>query len=258
MAKTKTTVKKTKTSKKINITVDVNVTEEKKPATKTKIALVIDRSGSMGGVRNQAFSGINEQLETIKRNAGETDTEVSYVQFDDVVELVFKKPAKELRGLEYSEYIPRGSTALYDAVWTTINKLDNGSQDKETAYLVIVISDGWENASKLVTQQKLAEKVRQLEATGQWTFTYMMSNINLSEFNSTVHANIGNSVSWTATAAGMNEAFRTVNNSTAKYLGDRAMFVGASYSKADFYTDPTLTGGSGVSVTVNNNTTDAK
>lgn len=239
--KRKKTIKKTSKSKKlvpqidVNVNVTVNEKTNKRVGTKTKIALVVDRSGSMTEVREAAFQGINEQIETIRRNADKNgDTEVLYIQFSDIVERVFRKQARDLRLIERRDYNPEGSTALRDAVWTAISDLDNGSSDKDTAYLVIVISDGWENASR-TTARALADRIRQLQNSGQWTFTYMMSNIDLSQFRNTVYAHVNNSIVWdSSTDVGTRRAFNTIATSTSNYLRERKL-TGGPYSTRCFY-----------------------
>ena len=226
--------------KKVDVTVNINVNDddEDRPRTKTKVALVIDRSGSMGSCRDAAFSGINEQIETIRRNAdkhGKTD--VHYIQFDDEIEPLFRCDARNLRKLHYEDYQPRGMTALYDAVWTAINEIDNGKRDKDTAYLVVVISDGLENASRLISGQELARRIRRLEETGQWTFTYMMSNIDLSEFRETMGAHFGNSFQYDSTPTGTQRAYGLMADSTKNYFSMRNANVGVSYCSTAFYSD---------------------
>ena len=50
-----------------------------------------------------------------------------------------------------------------------------GPLGKQDAALVIVISDGHENSSKRVTQADLVERMQKLEATDQWTFSFLMA-----------------------------------------------------------------------------------
>lgn len=240
--KVKVVPKAKRSSKKqdvnINITINGGKGETKNKVAKTKIALVVDRSGSMSGVREQAWSGINEQLNTIKNNRKETDDiDVTYIQFDNVIETVFNKKAQYLEPITREQYQPRNSTALRDAVWTAINQLECG--DPEMAYLVVVISDGYENASQLISEKQLAERIDRLQKSGQWTFTYMMSNIDLSKFRNEVNAFVGNSVIFDSTPAGTKKAFTYTANSVSNYMSSRAMRAGQSYSLQSFY-DPNV------------------
>jgi Mg-chelatase subunit ChlD len=216
----------------------------RKLRTMTKIALVVDKSGSMDAVRKQAFHGINEQLQTIKKNADKEGlTEVLYIEFNDNVDVKFLKDAKSLSSIEWVDYYPSGLTSLYDAVWTAITKLDNGRKDEETAYLVIVISDGMENASKMMTSTTLAHKITELQNSGQWTFTYMMSNIDLSEFKNTFDVFGGNITYWVNTPTETKHAFNYCSDSTAAYLLQRNANKGCTYTSSNFYSDANTTSG---------------
>ena len=205
----------------------------------TYIALVIDRSGSMNDVRNEAFSGINEQLNTIRLNAKKGGkTFVTYIQFDDQIDVVFDQTAAEkIQDITYSQYEPRGSTAMLDAIGHAIDGFQKTvTETSDTAYLLIVISDGYENASSKENYASLSEKIKKLEATGKWTFTYMLSNVDLEAMAKKLGSSAGNIVQFVSTGAGTKAAFTHSSNSSATYMSSRA--TGAT-STPNFYTpDP--------------------
>jgi hypothetical protein len=208
----------------------------KKAKKVTYVALVVDRSGSMSTVAEAAFSGINEQLDTLKHQGDKGgDTFVTYIQFDSVIDLVFdKKPAKDLTPITRDQYIPRGSTAMYDAVYTAINRLKDGvKQTKDTGFLVVVISDGEENASREVTSQQLADEVKSLQATGKWTFAYMLSNQDLTTVREKLGLSANNMASYASTAMGTQSAFRNMAVNTANYMTLREQ---GTTSTMNFYT----------------------
>lgn len=256
----KSTVKDTPIRKKrknpnFDINVNINVIDRPKKVGKTKIALVVDRSGSMESVREAAYQAINEQIGTIKRGSKDNklDTEVLYIQFDDVVEKVFQKNATALESIGRHQYAPRNSTALRDAVWQAIHTLDNGTEDTTTSYLIIVISDGYENASKMVTGKVLADKIKQLQNTGSWSFVYMMSNVNLAEFSESVNAPVGNAASWTFNNDGLKLASYNIGAGVSDYLSCRSDTVGG-YATSNFMS----TGGATGTITVHNTITNPK
>lgn len=185
------TTKTKKTNKK---------TVKSKKSIRTHIVLVIDRSGSMSNKRNEAFEAINAQINTIKNSHEEgDDTRVSYIQFDDQIETVFKDiPANELQNITFDQYVPRGSTSLNDAQWNAINllKANDAALDsnEDTSFLVIVVTDGWENSSKEITKDILDKEITRLQNTGDWTFTYMVGGVSHAQasitFAATSDANI--------------------------------------------------------------------
>ena len=194
----------------------------------TYIALVIDRSGSMSGVRDAAFTGINEQLNTIRFNAAKGgETFVTYIQFDDQIETVLDKvDANTVKDITKAQYEPRGATAMLDAIGTAIEGFEKSvTETEDTAYLLIVISDGYENASQKYNYSSLAEKVKKLEATNKWTFTYMLSNVDLESMAKLLGSSKGNMSSFISTNTGTKAAFANSAVSSAQYMSYRVAGV---------------------------------
>lgn len=214
-------------------------TTTKKAVKETYIALVVDRSGSMRSVQTEALTGINEQIETIKKNAKKGGkTFVTCVQFNDSVDVLFdKKPSKELKKLTENDYIPGGLTAMYDGVHKAITSLKEvTSSSDDIGYLVVVISDGMENASREVTAPMLAKEIKELEATGKWTFTYMLSNQDLKVVTDKLGVSAGNIAAYSSTNIGTKDAFANIVKSTSSYFTRRV--VGDTSTK-DFYNTTT-------------------
>lgn len=217
----------------------------------TRVALVIDKSGSMEHVQKAALSGLNEQIGAL-RGSEAGDTFVTLIQFDNQAKVFFnQKNAKELKNLEPADYRPLGGTAMYDAVGTAIDRLlEENNEVENVAYLVIVISDGEENSSRRVTQWDLASRIKELQATGRWTFTYMLSNVDLS-----VAKNLGvwsgNIASWNSnTAIGTTTAYATVSNSTVGYLRTRGL-TGNTTSNAFYNTTDNVIPDATAAITLN-------
>lgn len=87
---------------------------------KTDITIILDRSGSMGSVKDDTIGGFNNFLEEQRRVEGEAS--LSLVQFDDQYEVVYMdKDINSADKLTEATFQPRGMTALFDAVGRTIN-----------------------------------------------------------------------------------------------------------------------------------------
>lgn len=139
--------------------------------------MVLDKSGSMQIARELTVRGFNEQVQTIKdtQTAG-METFVSLVTFNhEVVPEFMNKDVSFLKELTQEDYYPRGNTALFDAVGYTIDELTKiaVSPQDDVAYLLIIFSDGEENASRKFSQKDIAERIQAVQDTGKWTVTYM-------------------------------------------------------------------------------------
>ena len=84
----------------------------------TDITLVVDRSGSMQAIREDAQGGVNALIQQQVKEPGEAT--LTLVQFDTEYEVVHSGVAIE-DAPEY-ELVPRGATALLDAVGRAINE----------------------------------------------------------------------------------------------------------------------------------------
>lgn len=136
--------------------------------------IIVDESGSMSVIRSQAFSGMNETLQTVRQmqeKFPDTEQYVSLITFQtgsskchyDVV------PAKETSDLHRHAYNPCGGTPLYDAIGQAISKLNAMVTDEDNV-LVTIITDGEENSSEEWTLKMVRTMIEKLEKQ-HWTFT---------------------------------------------------------------------------------------
>lgn len=209
------------------------------PAKKVRIGFAIDRSGSMEPLRNEVVTGFNEQVDAINKNATE-DTKVSLVTFATTVKEHFiNEPVAKLEKLTTDKYVPSGWTALNDAVAHLISRLEQSedANDPNTAFLITVISDGAENQSKEFAGHKgrlaLASKIKSLQDTGRWTFTYLGANQDMAQVSQELNIPIQNTQAFAASAGGTRSAMHLNKTATEMYLG--SIKKGSKMSVADFY-----------------------
>lgn len=141
--------------------------------------IIVDESGSMQSIYNQAFNGMNQTISTIKEkaNAIENVTQlVTLITFDsqNFKQHMVNCPAQNARLLKHDEYRPYACTPLYDAIGRSVSALEAQVSDND-AVLVTIITDGMENASKDFTSQEIKRLIERLSAKG-WIFTYIGAN----------------------------------------------------------------------------------
>ena len=89
----------------------------------TEIAYILDRSGSMQPMQEPAITAFNEFLKLQLDVPG--DARLTLIQFDDAYEVaVAARPVQNVDQLTAATYVPRGSTALLDAIGRTIKDID--------------------------------------------------------------------------------------------------------------------------------------
>lgn len=190
----------------------------------TRVAVVIDRSDSMRSILVPTRNGLSEQITAIRQNAKKCDeTYVTIISFDH--EIVVHENNVNVNDLSNINpeaiVVPRGMTAMNDAIMKAIEVLQGPKKTKGTGYLVIVLSDGWENASK-TSSAAVSSHIKELEATGQWTFTFMLSNQDIHVVAKKYNLDMGNMAAFTSTTLGTTQAFNTMVNSTVNYFHERS------------------------------------
>lgn len=181
----------------------------------SEIVCILDRSGSMSSIINDAIGGFNSLLESQKKEKGEATMTVSL--FDDVCDVIHDNVnIKDVNPLDNSTYVPRGSTALYDAIGRTLvsvgQRLANTPEDQRPENVVVaILTDGEENASKEYHAAKIKDMIKEQEDKYSWKFIYLAANQNAFDVGSKIGFGLGNSVTFAATSKGTRDAYSTMN-----------------------------------------------
>lgn len=142
---------------------------------------ILDRSGSMETCWDDTIGGFNSFVSEQKQFGGK----LTLVQFDhEIMESFSETPIEDVKPLTRSTFKPRGSTALLDAIGKTIKKYDSMANPT-----IIILTDGYENASHTYTKPHIKDLIEQKTKDG-WTFMYLGANQDaFSEANSLgIHA----------------------------------------------------------------------
>lgn len=148
----------------------------------TEIVFILDRSGSMGGLESDTIGGYNSLLEKQRKEVG--DAAVTTVLFDDQYEMVHDHAAiGKVKDITNKEYFARGMTGLLDAVGKTINHVGNrhkNALDSEVPgkTMVVIITDGFENASREFTLPQVKQMIERQKAEFGWEFLFLGANID--------------------------------------------------------------------------------
>jgi len=146
----------------------------------TEIAFILDRSGSMGAHTEAAIAGFNEFLRDQQQVTGQA--RLSLVLFDDRVEIPFDNiPVSEVVDLNSRSYVPRGSTALLDAIGQTIDAYkvrirDMPAPARPDQVIFAIFTDGEENASHRFNWKDIAGKIRRRQEKQGWEFLFLGAN----------------------------------------------------------------------------------
>ena len=141
--------------------------------------IVLDASGSMYSIRNEAIAGVVETIQTIrtaqKDNANQEHL-FSLVVFNgrSIATVYDRMPIDKVPDLDANDYQPTDNTPLYDAMGNAITNLQRYINDDDNV-LVTVITDGYENSSVEWNHQRVFQLVEDLKKKN-WLFTYIGAN----------------------------------------------------------------------------------
>jgi hypothetical protein len=106
----------------------------------------------------------------------ERDYSISSGRLDDIYDVVFID--KDIKDDISIDLIPRGSTALLDAVGRTIASVGEKltaikEDDRPNRILFFIITDGMENASKEYTFERVKEQIKHQREVYSWDFLFL-------------------------------------------------------------------------------------
>ncbi len=148
--------------------------------------IILDASGSMESIYNQALSGVNETIQAIRisqKNHPELAQYLTLASFNSGKGYLNVKytvtPIDDVKKITKEDYVACGCTALYDAMGEMISELKRKITEEDRV-LVTVITDGYENASAHWSGPQIKSLVEELRHEG-WTFTYIGANQEVEE-----------------------------------------------------------------------------
>lgn len=179
----------------------------------TDISVVLDRSGSMASVATDTIGGFNTFLAEQKKQPG--TAKLTLAQFDDVYEIVHDgKAIADVPNLTAQTFVPRGSTALLDAIGNTINRAGArlsamSEADRPGKVIVVILTDGQENASHEFSKHKINDMIALQRDTYKWDFVFIGANQDAIATAADIGIRQDSALSYAANAAGTQHAFKS-------------------------------------------------
>ena len=159
--------------------------------------IILDQSGSMSDCVNQTLKGLAEQRKEILAIANEfpeQEIRVGLTVFDHIVELKYSNlSVTELSRMNSFQYQPNGQTALLDAIGMSVAATQRLMANEGDSAVIIILTDGYENASKEYSHKQIKELIKAKEATGKWSFTYLGATLDAVEIARSMNIKAENS-----------------------------------------------------------------
>ena len=190
------------------------------------ITVVLDRSGSMACLVDEVIGAFNTFVDEQQQIAGQAS--FSLVQFDDRYEVYLDAvDLAKVGRLDRTTYVPRGMTALYDAVGraivatgTRLAALDEAERPDKVVFLIQ--TDGEENASHEYDAATLQAMIRHQQDKYAWEFVFLGANIDAGSVAEEIGIARDNALQYANNADGTRAAFAAVSDNLAGFRrGDR-------------------------------------
>ncbi|WP_392454373.1 hypothetical protein ACF3OH_09860 [Chryseomicrobium aureum] len=180
---------------------------------KTEVLFILDRSGSMSGLEKDTVGGYNSLI--TKQREVEGDVRISTLLFDHDLEWVHDRTSiHEVRVLTEKEYYVRGTTALLDAIGYGIQKMMTIQKNEDVKVLVVITTDGMENASKEYTTKSVQQLISAQTALG-WEFLFLGANIDAVATAQQFGIHRDYAVNYRADAKGTEVNFASINEAVS-------------------------------------------
>lgn len=190
-----------------------------------------DYNTLIAAFRNQATKqGIDTVVSVVKCGVGNHRRGVSAIEREVVISSV--AALKDL-----TSYIADGgSTPLYDSVGDLIEQFESmpDANDPEVSFVIMAVTDGGENASIKWPVTKLKNKIRELQDSDRWSFTFRVPKSHGAGLIRDLNLHAGNVLEWVTTSAGMATSTTITTQAVERYFSDR---VAGTRSTKTFFTN---------------------
>ena len=148
----------------------------------TELVFILDKSGSMAGLEKDTIGGFNALVEKQRKLQG--DVRVTTVLFNQSYELLHDRISlKGISPLTEDDYEVGGTTALLDAIGSTVQKIANAQkrtmeEERADKVMFVITTDGMENASCEYNYKKINEMIASQKQKFNWEFIFLGANID--------------------------------------------------------------------------------
>ena len=201
------------------------------------ISIVLDRSGSMGSIARDTIGGLNTFIEEQKKVSGEAT--LSLMQFDNAFETIFT--FKDIQTIDiYKDYLfmPRGMTALYDAIGKSIadtgealGKMEENNRPSKVIF--VIVTDGEENSSKEYSQQAVQDMIKHQSEVYSWEFVFLGANIDAVSTGTSLGIKGGNTITYAANTDGVTAAYGSVSANLSAFRASSGITQASFFSQSD-------------------------
>ena len=180
----------------------------------TSIRIVLDRSGSMQNSQETTIEALNTYLDELKNQKISAFLTLSTFDSISIDIPISKVNINELKSIPNSVLNPRAATPLYDAIGLAIHDLENVKESTDKNKVLVIVTDGLENASREYTYQNISSLIQDKEKAG-WLIIYLGADHDAMKQSSSLNFDKKRSMKYSKLDS--IDTFKTVSKKTFEY-----------------------------------------
>lgn len=196
---------------------------------RVELSFILDETGSMGSIRTDTIGSFNTFL--AEQKALDADVTFSLTMFSlTSMEETYRPQYKsillaDVKPLTEGIYRPRGTTPLLDAIGGTVDGLgarlaDMPELERPDQVIVVILTDGQENASREYTADQVREKIARQRDTYKWEFVFLGCGIDAFAVAGDLGVGAAFMSSFGATPKGVRAAYASASSTVSSLVSD--------------------------------------
>lgn len=187
----------------------------------TELVFILDRSGSMSGLEKDTIGGFNSMLQ--KQKALDGECRMTTVLFNHQCTLLHDRiDIQAISPMTDKDYFVGGSTALLDAIGSTIHKIIQVQRSTAEDYradkvMFVIITDGAENSSREYSAGQVKAMIEHEKEKYGWEFIFLGANIDAVSTAKHFGINADRAADYVPDAAGTELNFEMMSNAAAQF-----------------------------------------
>lgn len=187
----------------------------------TELVFILDRSGSMSGLEKDTIGGFNSMLQ--KQKALDGECRMTTVLFNHQCTLLHDRiDIQAISPMTDKDYFVGGTTALLDAIGSTIHKIIQVQRSTAEDYradkvMFVIITDGAENSSREYSVGQVKAMIEHEKEKYGWEFIFLGANIDAVSTAKHFGINADRAADYVPDAAGTELNFAMMSNAAAQF-----------------------------------------
>ena len=195
--------------------------------------ILLDSTGSMESLRDATVKGFDSYISEQKGVPGAM--KLTLVTFNSCQPFELKLDAVDIHAVDsykvLADYRPDCTTPLYDAMAQTIDHAARVAEGEKDV-IVVVMTDGAENASKEQSRASVAAKVDEMKKRHGWSFVFLGANQDSFLTGGAMGVAKEATANWKATAQGASMGWNSLSSAyTSSRFARRSMPHSASLAQ---------------------------